>query len=195
MKLVVVSVALAMLTLSGCSSGSGQAGPTSSPVTATPSATPPSPTDLAKVQALAMVPVYLKTIDELYNDPKVPLNNLYKVSAQPDALVELKAIGVDRAHGYRQSGTVKLVRATVTGVDLTNMPKAKPHPIFPTVKITACIDVSGVGDTDVAGKSRVPANRPRYQIEQLTVLNLSYPRATGWRVSNSPNKQANSCDG
>jgi PBP1b-binding outer membrane lipoprotein LpoB len=126
MKLVVVSVALAALTLSGCSSGGRQAGPTSSPATTTPSATPPSPTDLAKVQALAMVPVYLKTIDELYNDSRIPLNNLYDVSAQPDALVELKAIGLSRSNGNRQSGTVTLVRATVNGVDLNNRPKAKP---------------------------------------------------------------------
>lgn len=195
MKLVVTSVALAMLTLSGCSSGNAAAGPSSSPVTATPSATPPTPTDLAKVQALAIVPVYLETIDELYNDPKVPLNNLYNVSAQPDALVELKAIGLSRSYGNRQSGRVKLVRARVTGVNLTNMPKAKPHPVFPTVSVVACIDVSGVRGVGPTGRSLVPANRPRYQIEQLTVLNLSYPRAAGWRVSNSPNKQANSCDG
>ena len=195
MKLVVGSVVLAMLTLSGCSSGSAQAGPSSSPVTATPTATPPTLIDLAKAEALAMVPVYLKTIDELYNDPKVPLNNLYTVSAQPDVLVELKAIGLSRSYGNRQSGTVKLVRATVTGVDLTNMPKATPNPTFPTVRVLACIDVSGVRGTGPTGKSLVPANRPRYQIEQLTVINLSYPRATGWRVNNSPNKQANACDG
>lgn len=195
MKRATISVLLAAVALSGCSSGGGQAGPSSSPATATPSATPPSPTDLAKAQALAMLPSYYRTLDKLYTDPTLPLNGIYTVSVQPDALTELKAVGIDRSHGYRQSGTAKVVRATVASVDLTSDTKAKPHPIFPTVKITACLDVSGVGDTDAAGKSRVPASRPRYQIEELTLLNLSYPQAAGWRVSDRRNRQATSCDG
>ena len=142
-----------------------------------------------------MLPTYYRTLDKMYTDPNLQLNTIYTVSVQPDALVELKAVGMDRSHGYRQSGTAKVVRSTVASVDLNSDTKAKPHPIFPTVRIVACIDVSGVGDTDAAGKSRVPANRPRYQIEQLTVLNLSYPRAAGWRVSDRRNRQANSCDG
>lgn len=193
MKLVVGSVVLAALTLSGCSSGGGQAGPSSSPVITTPTATPPTPIDLAKAQALAMLPAYYKTLDRMYDDPTLPLNEIYKVAVQPNALEEIKAIGTNRARGNRSSGSAKLVRATVTGVDLYADPKAKPTPVFPSVNVVSCLDVSGVSGTDARGRSLVPIDRPPYLVEQLTIVNLGYPHKALWLVRMRRNKEATAC--
>ena len=195
MKLVVVSVALAALTLSGCSSGNEAAGPSSSPATTTPSATPtpPSAAEVAKAQALAMLPAYYKTLDRMYDDPTLPLNEIYKVAVQPNALEEIKAVGTNRARGNRSSGFAKLVRATVTGVNLYADPKAKPTPLFPSVNVASCIDVSGVTGTDDKGRSLVPKDRPPYLVEQLTIVNLGYPHKAFWRVRMRRNKEAAAC--
>jgi hypothetical protein len=189
------------LTASGCSSSSDP-GPSTSPTSATstsqtssPQPTTPSPTQEAQAQAVAFVPTYLQKIDDLYLDPSRSLDEIYQVAVAPDATTEATAIGKFRGQGYRQTGRVQLVSASAVSVDLSNSPAASPSPVFPTVVVTACVDVSQVGAVDATGQSIVPADRPRYLIEQLSLVNPHYPDPTSWRVSEASNRQAQSCDG
>jgi hypothetical protein len=117
------------------------------------------------------------------------------VAVTPEATAQATAIGTFRSQGFRQVGRSELVTATAESVDLTSDPAASPSPIFPTVVVTACLDVSQVQATDASGNSVVPADRPRYLIARLTVVNPDYPDASSWRVSEAPNRQAQSCDG
>jgi hypothetical protein len=112
------------LTVSGCSS-SGDASSTA-PTSATSS--PPSnagpttanPSQDAQSQAVAFVPTYLATIDDLYLDPSRALDDIYQVAVAPDAVAQATAIWKFRAQGYRQTGRVQLVSASADSVDLTN---------------------------------------------------------------------------
>ena len=100
-----------------------------------------------------------------------------------------------RSQGYRQIGRAQLVTATADGVDLEGDPAASPSPTLPTVLVTTCVDVSQVKAVDEAGNPVVPAGGPTYLVAQLSVVNLNYPDASSWRVSEASNTQAQSCDG
>ena len=199
-RTAVMAAVVAVLTISGCSSSGGGAstaptrtttpGPSSS---AAPSATDPA--DEAQAQAVEFVPTYVQTIDDLYLDPSRPLDDLYEVSVAPEATNQATAIGSFRSQGYRQVGRSQLVTVTADSVDLTTDPAASPSPTLPTVVVTACVDVGQVQATDASGTSVVPADRPRYLVARLTVVTPDYPDASGWRVSEAPNRQAQSCDG
>jgi len=191
---------VAVLSVSGCSSSrpSRTAAPsstTSSAPSASASSTATDPAEEVRAQAVAFVPTYLQTIDDLYADPSRSLDDLYQVAVAPEATTEATAIGTFRAQGYRQAGQSQLVTTSATKVDLTNDPAATPSPVFPSVVVTACVDVSQVQATDSTGNSVVAPDRPKYLIEQLTVVNINYPDAASWRVSQAPNRQAQSCDG
>jgi hypothetical protein len=195
-----VAAAVLGLTISGCSS-SGDASstaPTSatlSPPSSSGAPTTANPSQDAQSQAVALVPTYLGTIDDLYLDPSRPLDDLYEVAVTPEATAEATAIGTFRSRGYRQTGRSRLVTATADSVDLTTNPAASPSPTLPTVVVTACVDVSHVQATDASGTSVIPADRPRYLVARLTVINPHFPDASSWRVSEAPNRQAQSCDG
>lgn len=139
-----------------------------------------------------MVPTYLRAIDTLYIDPTKPLNDIYQVATSDEARAEIVGIGKFRSQNYRQTGHTVLVHVTVGKVDLTSNPKANPVR-YPSVGLTACVDVSGVGAIDAKGKSKVPPDRKKYLISTLTVVNIKYPNSASWRVSAAPNRQADSC--
>ena len=185
------------LTVSACSSSDDAS--TTAPTSSTPSSsaapTTANPSQDAQSQAIALVPTYLGTIDDLYLDPSRPLDDLYEVAVTPEATAEATAIGTFRAQGYRQTGRSRLVSTTADSVDLTTDPAASPSPTVPTVVVTACVDVSQVQATDASGRSVIPADRPRYLVARLTVVNPRYPDASSWRVREAPNRQAQSCDG
>jgi hypothetical protein len=188
-----VSLALTLLLVGCTSSQSAPPGPTTSSTDATSSSTPPStPEEQAKTQVLAMLPTYFRTINELYNDPKKSPNDIYLVATEPEAGAELKAVNAARVAGIRSSGFTKLVSAQVTAVDLTNEPQGKPR-VLPTIKVTTCVDVSGVHAMGKDGKSVVPADRKQFLISRLMVVNYKYPSASTWVVSNAPNREADSC--
>ena len=188
------------LMVAGCSS-SGDASSTAPTATASgalPSSAAPTTADAsqnAQSQAVALVPTYLGTIDDLYLDPSRSLDDLYQVAATPEATAEATAIGTFRSRGYRQVGRSQLVRASADSVDLATDAAASPSPTLPTVVVTACVDVSHVQATDASGTSVIPADRPRYLVARLTVVNPHYPGPSSWRVSEAPNRQAQSCDG
>lgn len=188
------------LTVSGCSSsadGSSTASisETSTVPSSSAASTTGNPSQDAQSQAVALVPSYLGTIDDLYLDSSRPLDDLYKVAVTPEATAEATAIGTFRSQGYRQTGRSRLVTATADSVDLTTNPAASPSPTLPAVVVTACVDVSQVQATDASGRSVIPTDRPRYLVARLTVVNPHYPDASSWRVSEAPNRQAQSCDG
>jgi len=199
-RTAVTAALAAVLTVSGCSSSGG--GSSTAPTTTTTpgssaSAAPSAadPADDARAQAIDFVPTYVQTIDDLYLDPTRPLDDLYEVAVAPEATNQATAIGTFRSQGYRQVGRSQLVTATADSVDLTTDPAASPSPRLPTVVVTTCVDVGPVQATDASETSVVPADRPRYLVARLTVVNPDYPDAAGWRVSEAPNRQAQSCDG
>jgi hypothetical protein len=191
---------LLALTASGCSSSSepdSSSAPTSETSTSqtpSPSPTASSAAEEAQALAVALVPDYLGTIDDLYLDPSLPLDGIHEVAVAPEATAQATAIGKFRSQGYRQTGRSQLVTASAASTDLSNSPAASPSPVFPTVVVTACVDVGQVGAVDASGTSIVPPGRPRYLIQQLTVVNPDYPDTSSWRVSEAPNRQAQSCD-
>lgn len=198
-------IAAALVVVTGCSS-SGGGKPTDSPTSSLPSTSsstsdsptisspPADPIKVAVTQAEAFVPTYLAELDKLYLDPTKPLNDIYQVATGDEARTEIVGIGKFRSQNYRQTGRSVLAHVTAGKVDLANDPKANP-PKFPSVSIIACVDVSGVGALDAKGKSIVPANRKKYLISTLTIVNIKYPSSAAWRVSAAPNKQADSCSG
>jgi hypothetical protein len=198
-RAAVAAAVAAVLTVSGCSSsGDGSSTAPTSTASGSSSSAAPSTTDPssdAVAQAVAFVPAYLGTIDDLYLDPSRPIDDLYEVAVTPEATTQATAIGTFRSQGYRQVGRSQLVTATAESVDLTTDPAASPSPTLPTVVVTACVDVSQVQATDASGTSVIPADRPRYLVARLTVVNPNYPDASSWRVSEAPNRQAQSCDG
>jgi len=203
---VAVSLALAVAVLSaatGCTGSKGDTGKTSSVATTAspPSSTPPSssssppptPSEIAKNQVVKFLPTYYATLDRLYSNPRAPITDIYQVAVQPESTNEALAIAKFRAAGDRQSGTQHLVKVSDVVVNLAGAGGSSATARYPVVKLTACVDVNGVSVTDAAGKPVGSANRPRYLVENLTVVNIKYPQASGWRVSNAPNKQAYTC--
>jgi hypothetical protein len=195
-----VAAAVLGLTVSGCSSpgDTSSTAPTSAASSSPSSSAAPTtanPSQDAQSQAVALVPAYLKTIDDLYLDPSRALDEIYQVAVAPDAVAEATAIGKFRAQDYRQTGRVQIMSASAGSVDLLNSPAASPSPVLPTVVVTACVDVSQVGAVDATGQSIVPVDRPRYLVEQLTVVNPHYPDPSSWRVNTVSNRQEQSCGG
>ena len=186
------------LTATGCSSQDAPSTAPSSAASPSPSSsaavTTASPAEEAQSQAVALVPTYLRTIDDLYLDPSRPLDDIYGVAVDSEATAEATAIGMFRSQGYRQIGRAELVTATADSVDLEGDPAASPSPTLPTVLVTTCVDVSEVQAVDEAGNPVVPAGGPTYLIARLVVVNLQYPDPSSWRVSEASNTQAQSCD-
>jgi hypothetical protein len=186
------------LTATGCSSQDAPSTASSSAASPSPSSsaavTTASPAEEAQSQAVALVPTYLRTIDDLYLDPSRPLDDIYEVAVGSEATAEATAIGMFRSQGYRQIGRAQLVTATADSVDLEGHPAASPSPTLPTVLVTTCLDVSQVQAVDEAGNPVVPTGGPTHLIARLVVVNLQYPDASSWRVSEASNTQAQSCD-
>lgn len=192
---IIVALAAPAWLLAGCTgSSSGSPSPTTTTTsTSSASATTGSPEDQAKTEVLALVTRYYKTVDDLFDDPSTQLNSIYAVAAAPEATIQLNAVREFRLAGYKQSGETKLVSSSVTSVNLSSDTGASP-PVRPTIKVTACVDVSGVRATDRHGKSVVPKNRKRYLISQLTVVKFKQSDDKAWSVTNAPNQASNSCD-
>jgi hypothetical protein len=192
---VVLGLTVSACSSSGDASSTAPTSATSSPPSWSTAPTTANPSQDAQSQAVAFVPTYLGTIDDLYLDPSRALDDIYQIAVAPDAVAEATAIGKFRAQGYRQTGRMQLVSASAGSVDLTNDPAASPSPVLPSVVVTACVDVKQVSAVDATGQSIVPSDRPRYLVEQLTVVNPHYPDPSSWRVSTTSNRQERSCGG
>ena len=186
----------------GCSSSSPKAHPSTPPKSVETSTAPtqhssstqvpPTALQVAKSQALSLVPKYYGVLDELASSSTLSLNGLDLVASGADAIQEKSALAEYRTNGWTQRGATVVARATVSGADLTNEPSKNPQ-VLPTVRLTTCIDVSKVREIDKSGKTVTLSTRANFFIETLTVVNIAYPSSTGWRVSEAPNKAAKSC--
>lgn len=191
-----VPVVLSIVALTGCSTSEPagvSASSASTPLSTTVAATS-DPAQDAEVEAVAAVAPYFQTIDELYADPTRPLGDIDSVAVVPEATSEASAIQAFRAQGYSRVGSSVVVSAVAGPVDLTNDPTATT-PVFPSVMVTVCLDVSGVGAVDSSGAPVGAPDRPEFLISELTVVNIDYPDSASWRVSDAPNRQATSCAG
>ncbi|MCW2541289.1 MAG: uncharacterized protein JWN95_3014 [Frankiales bacterium] len=194
-----------MITLSACgakaSSGTDiQTAPTTATTasgTPAPSASatsrPATPEAAARAGAIAAVRKYYATIDQLYSNPKSSYNLIVTVSTGNQADIDRNGVAHYRSQSWKQTGTQKISTIAAGVTDLTNQPAHKPDPIYPTVQVTTCNDVSKVGGVDANGNSLVAAGRKNFLLDAITVTNLKYPAANGWRVSNITNKGADSC--
>lgn len=193
-------IAAALVIITGCSSSGGNK-PTDSPTTPTApsssrSSTPPvDPSKAAIDDAVALIPTYLKTLDKLHNDPAAPLDEIHNVAIEPEFSVEAVAIGRFRAAGYRGYGQTELVSTSGAIAHLTGLGGSTPTAKSPTVKVTACVDVSKAGAKDAKGKAVGDPKRAKYLVEKLTIVKVNFSGTTGWRVSNAPNSEASSCGG
>ena len=204
---VAVSLALAVAVLSaatGCTGSKGDTAKTSSGATTTTSSTspppsssssaPPTPSEIAKSQVVKFLPTYYATLDRLASSATLSLNLLDSVATGANAIQEKTALAQYRENGWIQIGTTVLTATKVTGVNLASDHSSSPQKL-PTVLVTTCIDVSDVREVDKKGRTVTLPTRPNFFVEKLTVVNLRYPSATGWRVSEAPNKGATSCAG
>jgi phosphoribosylformylglycinamidine (FGAM) synthase-like enzyme len=161
------------------------------------SSTAAAPADVATVaaqqDAKAAVLRYFSTIDTLYSNPMASYNTIYTISTGNQAGIDRASIGQDRVKGLHQVGRQRVVSITVGPVNLTNQPSHKPNPVFPTVQVNTCNDVSKVRSVDAKGVSHVAAGRKDFFLNTLTVTNIAYPASGSWRVSEITNKEASAC--
>jgi hypothetical protein len=100
-------------------SSSATSGPTSPiPDPTSPSPTATSPSNRASAQAVALVPTYLETLDDLFSEPTLSLNRLHEVAVASEFKVEVATLLSFRRKGYRQSGSSVLVTTTVGAIGL-----------------------------------------------------------------------------
>jgi hypothetical protein len=194
-------VGLAVL-LAACSPSTGATletvpPPESSAVVAVPSepstttAPPATREDLAEAAAAKTVTDYSALLDRVAIDPTVPLDDLHNVAVDPNFSSITSDFARYRSQGDHLSGSTTVVRAVPMSVSLANTPTARP-PVFPVVTMRVCIDISANVTTDVNGTNLVP-NKPSFLDEQITVVNISYPDSTGWRVSDLTSRAVSSC--
>ncbi len=171
----------------------GQSDTSSSPVTPSSTASVVSPAQAAQQGAIAAVRRYYATIDALYGNPKSSFNAIYTISTGGQAGIDRASIAQERIQGLKQVGRQSIVTIAAGAVNLTNKPKNLPNPIFPTVQVTTCNDVSKVSSVDAKGKSHVAAGRLNFFLNNLIVTNIAYPATGSWRVSGITNKEASAC--
>jgi hypothetical protein len=188
---------IALSTVAAC--GGGSAAHTQTGEGALPSAsTSSSPTaaltarQRAVAAATAQVNRYEQVLDELGIHPTLSLDRLYTVATEPEVLDEIAYYNHFRSAHDRQAGHVKLTATRVDRVDLTNRPHTHP-PVYPTVKITTCVNVSGVRAFDAQGRSIVARSRKPYFLTHLTLVNLKYPATTGWVVKKVADTEERTC--
>jgi len=157
---VLLAVAALSLVVAGCGP-TGQASPTptvavdthpSTPPPFSPSATPtPSPTPTvetdadAKKHAYDRMLAYYKLRDQLGQDPSLSLD-LWKTVAKGEPYKAWRdVLDADRKSGTRQVGFGKVTRAIVSDPATTSG--------RPTIKISACLDYTGVHLVDKNGKA------------------------------------------
>ncbi|SDG21546.1 hypothetical protein SAMN05660324_1997 [Klenkia brasiliensis] len=151
-----------------------------------------APEQQAAAEAVALVQVYWQTVDQLYTDPSLSIDGLYDVAVDPEATSEAATLQAFRTSGYTQTGQSRVVSTTTGAVDLDSTGEAGD---LPTVRVTACIDVTQVGATDTNGASVVAPDQAPYLVADMTIVNIAYPDPAAWRVSSAPNTQAQACPG
>lgn len=193
----VAAVALGCLAASGCGSSGvhSQTGPIpSTSATGTTSTSTPNPSarQQAVAGAIAQVGRYESLLDDLAIHPHLSLNQLYRVSTQPDVTQQIGYLNHFREAGDRQTGHVQLSGTRAVRVALTNHPKAD-RPIYPTVVVATCIKVSGVRTFNKHGRSTTAKSRKPYFLTHLTLVNVKYPFPDQWLVKSVTDTEVRTC--
>ena len=195
-RLTAVAVAaVTVIVAAGCG-GSGVPAQTPS-VTSDPtssSSSRPAQTEqqLAGAEAVAQVIRYERLLDDLALDRSRSLDQLYTVGTQPDVTDEIATLLRFRSSGDRQTGSRRVTSTRIDRVSLRIDGSRRP-PLYPTVNITACVDVSAIKGVDRSGRSLVARGRTPYQLTRLTLINTSYPDQSGWKVSKVTDVEQQSC--
>jgi hypothetical protein len=192
---------LVVCAVAGCGGGSGlhaQTRSASSPPTTTATSPAPTPTHAlterqrATAAVLEQVVRYERLLSELAVHPRLSLNRLDSVSTEPDLAEEIRSMNVLRTAGDRQSGLGTMGATRVNGISLAH--RASRHgTTYPTAHVTTCLDVSRVHGYGPGGQSIVPRNRKPFLLTHLTLVNTSYPDASGWLVSKVSDREQDSC--
>ena len=193
--------ALVLAAVAACGSNSSDppttpASPSSSSLPAvTTSSSPTSPSEVAAANAEAVVRRYYATLDEVRQDPTVPLARLSRVENGIELNADRRLVTKERQQRLRQVGSVRLVSVVVQSVNLDNS-DAKGSKV-PTAQVDVCWDVSQVDLVDRNGKSVVSSTRPDQGSTRYFVTKPKWSThpSDGWRVSNGQDLKLASCSG
>lgn len=186
---------LVLSTAAACGGGSdvhSQTGPVPSASVSPPPTAAVTARQRAVAAAVTQVTRYERVLDELGIHPTLSLDRLYTVATEPEVLDEVAFFNHFRSAHDRQAGHVKLTATRVDQVDLTNRPHAHT-PVYPTVTVTTCVNVSGVRAFNARGRSIVTSSRKPYFLTHLTLVNLKYPASAGWVVKKVTDTEERTC--
>jgi hypothetical protein len=156
------------------------------PLTApSPTAEPtPDPTmlspDEAEERAQTAVEAYLALFDELDADPDTDLAELRQVAHGRALDWATHQITSRREAGHTGVGAQVVSDFTVTAVELDPDDSAEVE--YPSVELTACVDISNTDIVDEDGNSVVPADRLDRVLVDYIVWNIGWPDDQQWRV-------------
>jgi len=186
----VLAAAGAAVLLGSCTTGADPGtAPTPSntaPLTApSPTAEPtPEPTMLspeeAEERAQAAVEAYLALFDDLDADPDTDLAELGQVAHGRALDWATHQITARRMAGHTGVGVQVASDFTVTAVNLDADDSAEVD--YPSVELTACVDISNTDIVDEDGNSVVPADRLDRVLVDYIVWNIGWPDDQEWRV-------------
>lgn len=185
----------ALLNLTACNGGE----PTTTEPTATPTPTattsaPTDPKDQAVTDATTALQRYYDMVNQLAQNPKMPLDkNLKKVATSSGYSLTWTILNQSRMKGYTQQGDTTFEVDKVLEVSLDNSNPKKS--VAPTVQLQVCYDVSNVDVVDKSGKSVVTDARLDKAIATYWISNYNYkadPQG-GWIVSGRDSRGERSC--
>lgn len=187
-----------VFTASACGGShvNAQTGPvatTSSTAVTSPSKAPRdnTPRQRAEADVAAQVRKYEQVLDEVSTHRKSSLTLLSSVSTAPDLADETGSINRLREARDRVTGHSRVTGMRVDRLSL--LAQAGRHGALPTARVTLCLNVADVHAIDQRGHSIVPKSRKPYFLTHLTLINRSYPTASGWLVSKVTDREVNQC--
>jgi hypothetical protein len=151
-----------------------------STATHAPTPTPTSPEQEAQAAAQVAVERYLETLSHVSSDASVDLTELERAASRSALERATQAIEENRANGRRTTGEQRASGFTVTAVNLD--PADTPDIPFPSVQLTACIDLSNYDYVDAEGNSLVTDDRPDLSLVDFVVWDLGWPDDHQWVV-------------
>jgi hypothetical protein len=194
--------ALVLAAVAACGSNSSDP-PTTTPASpwsssaraVTTSSSPTSPSEVAAANAEAVVRRYYAALDEVRQDPTVPLARLSRAENGIELNADMRLVTKERQQHLRQVGSVRLVSVVVQSVNLDNSDSKGGK--VPTAQVDVCWDVSAVDLVDRKGKSVVSSTRPDQGSTRYFVTNAKWSThpSDGWRVSNGQDLKLASCSG
>lgn len=170
-------IAGVLVALTGCSadepdSGRPEESSKGSSDSPSPSATPASPEESAKQQAVSTYVSYWKEMEVLYATSTGQGASL-KDFAASNALITAES-DAKQMHdkGLLITGNVSVERATVTKIDVGRK--------VPNATVSSCLDISDW--TVINGKTKKPAALPSERLTKYVVVSVVEKLPQGWRV-------------